>query len=285
MGHPSETSGKPRGGRRSPDPPGRPLALVTGGGRRLGRRIALALARAGYDLAFSYHESVAAAQSVALELEALGVRATPLAADLRDAAQAQALAQRAEREAGAVALLVNSAAVFPRSDAETPDASVFDETIALNLRAPYLLSLECGRAMRERGHGAIVNIASVGGLRPYANHIPYSLSKAGVVMLTRVTALVLAPQVRVNAVAPGTIWLDGEEEGAAAKPDAETIPLQAYGSSADIEQAVLYLARAPFITGEVLVVDGGAVSASNIPERRSRGRGRGVVAHEFGKIP
>ena len=258
MGKTLETAGRQRDAQRSQSSPGRPLALVSGGARRLGRRIALALARAGYDLAISYHDSAAAAREVVGELEALGARATALAADLRDATQARMLAQRAEAEAGPVELLVNNAAVFPRSNAQTPDVDAFDATIALNLRAPYLLSLECGRAMRERGHGAIVNIASVGGLRPYAQHIPYSLSKAGVVMLTRVTALALAPQVRVNAVAPGTIWLDGEEEGAAAKPDAASIPLQTYGSSADIEQAVLYLARAPFITGEVLVVDGGS---------------------------
>jgi NAD(P)-dependent dehydrogenase (short-subunit alcohol dehydrogenase family) len=238
---------------------------VTGGGRRLGRRVALALARDGYDVAITFHGSVQGAQDVVAQLRGLGARAAALQADLRDVAQLRGVIQRAERELGPIELLVNNAAVFTDGDAHSSNLSGFDEAIALNLRAPYALGLDCARAMRARGRGAIVNIASVGGLLPYARHIPYSVSKAGLVMLTRALAVAFAPEVRVNAVAPGTIWIPGEEEGAATKPPAESIPLQSFGTAEDVEQAVLYLARAPFITGEILVVDGGVSLRSPHP--------------------
>jgi pteridine reductase len=248
----------PRSTPRSAQPPHRPLALVTGGGRRLGRQIALALGEAGFDVAIHAYGSHAPAEEVAGAVRAAGGRAAVFRADLRVAAQAEALAPQVERTMGPIDLLVNNAAVFPAAGLLASDAPVFDDTIAVNLRAPYLLSLQCGRAMRARGGGAIVNIASVGGLRPYAQHIPYSLSKAGIVMLTRVMALALAPQVRVNAVAPGTLWIPGEERGAAAKPPRSSIPRAVYGTPDDVAQAVLFLARAPFVTGQVLAVDGGS---------------------------
>lgn len=234
------------------------IALVTGGGRRLGRRLALSLAGEGYDVAISYNESEEGAMAVVDELEELDVRAVAFQADLSNVADCNSLVERVEGELGPLSLLVNNAAVFPHAPAGDADARVFDHTIAVNLRAPYLLSLEAGRRMQERGEGAIVNIASVGGLRPYTQHVPYSISKAGVVMLTRLLSLSFAPEVTVNAIAPGTIWLEGEEEGAAAKPPEDSIPLGNYGDSADIEDALLYLASAPFVTGQVLVVDGGA---------------------------
>lgn len=234
------------------------IALVTGGGRRLGRRLALALASEGYDVAVSYHDSEEGAMAVVDELGELGVRAAAFHADLAKVADCNSLVERVEDELGPLSLLVNNAAVFPHAPAEDADARVFDHTMAVNLRAPYLLALEAGRRMQERGEGSIVNIASVGGLRPYTKHVPYSLSKAGVVMLTRLLSLSFAPEVTVNAIAPGTIWMEGEEEGAAAKPPEESIPLGSYGDSADIEEALLYLAGAPFVTGQVLVVDGGA---------------------------
>lgn len=249
--------GQPAVERDGPAPVHRPVCLVTGGARRLGRGIALALARDGYDVAITFHASATGAAKVVEELCALGARAMALPADLRDAEQAREAVRRAQRELGALALLVNSAAEFIAGDADSADLAAFDQAIALNLRTPYALGLECAREMRSRGRGAIVNIASVGGLRPYARHIPYSVSKAGLVMLTRALAMAFAPSVRVNAVAPGTIWIPGEEEGAAQKPPADSIPLRSYGTPDDIEQAVLFLAHAPFITGEVLVVDGG----------------------------
>ena len=236
----------------------RPLALVTGGGRRLGRRIALALGAEGYDVAVTYHSSETGAHAVVDQLEDLGASGTAFSCDLAAASEVEGLVERVEDELGPLSLLINNAGVFPAANVHTADAETFDHTIAVNLRAPYQLGLAAGRRMVERGEGAIINLASVGGIRPYAEHLPYSVSKAGLIMLTRALALGLAPQVTVNAVAPGTIWLEGEEEGSAAKPPQASIPLQTYGESADIEEAVSFLAGAPFITGQTLVVDGGA---------------------------
>lgn len=244
-------------GRPAPVAP-RPLALVTGGARRLGRRLAVALAQDGYDVAVSYFRSDLSAGEALNELRSLGARAEAFQADLSRADQARRLAEEVEARLGPVALLVNNAGVWPGRESGGDPAEVFDHTVAVNLRAPYLLSLECGRRMRERGEGAIVNVASLGGLRPYARHVPYSLSKAGLIMLTRAMALRLAPEVAVNAIAPGTIWIEGEEDPAVVKPPPEEIPLQHYGDSQDVEGALLYLVGAPYVTGQVIVVDGGA---------------------------
>ena len=158
-----------------------------------------------------------------------------------------------EADLGPVSLLVNNAGVIHEAGVDSAGADDFDVTMAVNLRAPWLLSLDLGRRMRSRGSGSIINIASVGGIRPYSKHLAYSVSKAGLIMLTRGLARDLAPEVRVNAIAPGMIDL-GESGG---MPARERVPLQSWTGPEDIEDAVLYLADAGQVTGQVLAVDGG----------------------------
>jgi pteridine reductase len=233
----------------------RPIALVTGAGRRLGRAIALALGEAGYDLVLAYHHSELGARAVQAELARVGATAQLEAADLRDPSACEALVARAEAR-GPLSLLVNNAGILERSDADHPDLAAFERAINLNLRAPYLISCLAGQRMRERGGGSIVQIASLGGIRPYRNYLPYSLSKAGLIQLTRALAVHFAPQVRVNAIAPASVELPGEEVEHSLGP-LDRIPLRRHARAADVTDAVLFAARTHYLTGQVLRLDGG----------------------------
>jgi pteridine reductase len=229
------------------------LALVTGGARRLGAHLVRALAEEGYRVAFSFHRGQAEAEALVDALDADGLEVAAYAADLRESTECVALLDAVGADFGTPGLLVNNAGVLLQGGADDATVADFDESMAVNLRAPWILSLEAGRRMREGEGGAIVNIASVGGLRPYARHLAYSVSKAGLVMLTQALARDLAPRVRVNAVAPGMIDL-GEAD---AMPAPERVPLGSWAAPADIEEAVLYLAEATQVTGQILAVDGG----------------------------
>jgi pteridine reductase len=233
------------------------VALVTGGARRLGAKLVRALAEDGYRVAFSYHESEEQAHQLVDDLGDMDLAAAAYQADLRKESECDALLESVVADLGSIGLLVNNAGLIENADADSADVDHFDRAISLNLRAPYLLSFAVARAMQQGSGGAIVNIASLGGLRPYKNHIPYSVSKAGVIMLTRSLALAFAPSVTVNAVAPGTISLPSDN-AAEAKAPLASIPLGSYAAAADVEEAVLYLASAPHITGQILSVDGGA---------------------------
>jgi NAD(P)-dependent dehydrogenase (short-subunit alcohol dehydrogenase family) len=215
------------------------------------------LAQDGFDVAISYWQSSSRAQRVVDELRMLRARAAAFEADLRDVSQARGLIDSVENELGPVDLLVNNAGVLLTADVSSADAEGFDHSIELNLRAPYLLSLECGRRMKKRNRGGIVNIASVGGLVPYLRHLPYSISKAGLLMLTRALALALAPEVTVNAIAPGAVETD-EAASADSLPSLGGIPLGRYGTVGDVQHALLFLARSAYVTGHVLPVDGGS---------------------------
>ena len=233
--------------------PESPIALVTGGARRLGATIVRALAEEGFRVGFSYRRSAAEAEQLVDELEAGDLNAAGFECDLREASECAALVETVEADLGPVSLLVNNAGVIHEAGVDSAGADDFDVTMAVNLRAPWLLSLDLGRRMRSRGSGSIINIASVGGIRPYSKHLAYSVSKAGLIMLTRGLARDLAPEVRVNAIAPGMIDL-GESGG---MPARERVPLQSWTGPEDIEDAVLYLADAGQVTGQVLAVDGG----------------------------
>lgn len=233
------------------------LALVTGGARRLGAEIVRALVHEGFDVAFTFHRSGDAAEDLVEELTDTGAQVGAYETDLRSATAIDALVEAVESDMGPIGLLVNNAGLMMPGDVETASDVDFDACMTLNVRAPHLLSLSVGRRMRARGEGAIVNVASTGGIRPYARHLAYSISKAGVIMATRAMALALAPEVTVNAVAPGMLWLDESDDEGFARPHADRIPAQAYGDADDVTDAVLYLATAPYVTGQVLPVDGG----------------------------
>jgi pteridine reductase len=230
---------------------------VTGGAVRVGRAIALALAAAGCDVAIGYKNSAAAAGATVGELERLGVRAIALRADLADPAAARRLVATAARRLGRLDVLVNNAALFARTPLTTTTPAQFDRLLAVNLRGAFFCAQAAARAMGRRG-GRIVNIADVGAVRAWPGYVPYGVSKAGVVMLTRGLAAALAPRVQVNAVAPGVVLLPEGFPRESARRLAARIPMGRHGTPADVAQAVRFFATcSPYITGQVLFVDGG----------------------------
>jgi NAD(P)-dependent dehydrogenase (short-subunit alcohol dehydrogenase family) len=228
------------------------IAAVTGGGRGLGRAIVRGLAAEGAAVAFSYRESEAGALQEAEALRSQGVRVETMAADARRPGQMAAFVDEAARRLGGLDLLVNNVGVFRRVELDGLTEELLDEAFDVNVKAAVMASRSAAPHLRAR-RGAIVNVASLGGLRPWRAYLPYCASKAALVMATQCLALALAPDVRVNAVAPGIL----EPPGA---PDAlrERIPLKRFGTTAEAVEAVLYLATAAtYTTGEVLSLDGG----------------------------
>ncbi len=231
-------------------------ALVTGAGRRLGRAIAIGLGARGADVVVHYHSSEREARETAETIERGGARAHVVRADLREAAAAPSLVAAAVAAFGGLDVLVNSAAEMPRTPFGETTPQQWDETFALSLRAPFLLSQAAAPHLASR-RGAIVNLADLAAFETWPDYVPHGIAKAGVVQLTRALARVLAPAVRVNAVAPGAVLLPeawGERE---AERFATTTPLGRLGAPADVVGAVCYLLEAEYVTGEVLVVDGG----------------------------
>jgi len=234
------------------------VALVTGGAVRVGLEIARALADAGADVAISYLRSSAAARAALRDLRARGVRAIALRADVGRPREARALVARAVRGLGRLDVLVNSAAIFVRTPVETVTPAQFDRLIAVNLRGPFFCSQAAARVMGRRG-GRIINIADVGAVRAWPGYVPYGISKAGVVMLTRGLAAALAPRIQVNAVAPGVVLLPEGFPREPARRLAARIPMGRHGRPADVAQAVRFFATcSDYITGQVLFVDGGS---------------------------
>jgi pteridine reductase len=235
-------------------------ALVTGAGRRVGQAIALGLADAGCDVAIHFHESRDGAEATARMVRERGRRAVLVPADLRDAVRASELApQAAAGLGGRLDILVNSAAIMVRQRLEDVTPESWDETHDINLRASFFVAQGAAPLLRA-ARGRIINLADVAGFEPWPQYIPHCVSKAGVVMLTRALAAALAPDVTVNAIAPGSVllpeaWDDGKRQRVAAGT-----PLQRLGSPADVVGAALYLLESDYVTGTVLVVDGGRLT-------------------------
>jgi len=233
------------------------VALVTGAGQRLGREFARALGDRGMTLALHYHQSADGATALRDDIRSRGGRAEVFQADLTDAEAARMLAGRVAASLGRLDVLVNSAAVMHRVGVAETSVALYDEVLGLNLRAPFFVAQGAAPLLRATG-GRIVNIADLAGLEPWPAYAAHSLSKAGVVMLTKVLARALAPEVLVNAIAPGAVLvpdaLSQEERDRLAK----STPLQRLGTPADAINALLYLLEGgDFVTGDVLVVDGG----------------------------
>jgi NAD(P)-dependent dehydrogenase (short-subunit alcohol dehydrogenase family) len=250
-----------------PDLHGNPLqgktALITGAARRLGRASALALARAGADVAITYRDSARDARNTVVDLAALGVRAFALHCDVTDEASVRSMMKEAERELGRIDILVNNAANYETAKFEELTLAQWDAIFASNTRGPFLVSREALPLLRrKRGRGKveskIINMGSLGGLRPWATHAHYCSSKAALHMLTKVMAKALAPEIAVNAVAPGMIDLGEKSAAAFMRRMAKQTPMLRNGSGEEIAEAVLFFATAPqFITGQILAVDGG----------------------------
>jgi NAD(P)-dependent dehydrogenase (short-subunit alcohol dehydrogenase family) len=232
-------------------------ALVTGAGRRLGQAIAVGLAHAGCDVAVHYHGSAAGAGETADRIRAAGRRAELVRADLRDARAARALADQAARALGGVDILVNSAGVMVQQRVEDVTPEGWDETLDVNLRAYFFVTQGAVPHLR-RTSGRVVNLADEAAFEVWPAYVPHCVSKAGVVMLTKGLARVLAPDVTVNAVAPGAVLPPDAWDDAARERLARTTPLKRLGSPDDVVRAVRYLLESgDYVTGTTLVVDGG----------------------------
>jgi pteridine reductase len=233
------------------------VALVTGAGRRLGQAMARALAARGMTLAIHHHTSSAGAEALRAEVAAAGGRAECFPADLTDAAAARSLPERVVAALGGLDVLVNSAAVMHRLDFERTTAEQYDAILDLNLRSVFFCTQGAAPALRQ-ARGKVVNLADLAGLQPWPGFAAHSVSKAGVVMLTKVMARALAPEVTVNAIAPGAVLVPEEYDEAERERLARAAPLGRLGRPDDVVGALLYLLEAgDFVTGEVLTVDGG----------------------------
>ena len=232
------------------------VALVTGAGRRVGRALAVALGREQMRVAVHYHNSADGAKETVAEIERAGGHATLFQADLSAPHPPAELVQQVASQLGSLAVVVNSAAVMERTPVGTVSPETWDSIFALNLRAPFLISQAAAPLMRAEG-GAIVNIADLAAFESWPGYVPHSISKAGVVKLTSALARVLAPGIRVNAIAPGAVLLPPHWEEESGDRLVSTTPLQRLGDPEDVVQAMLYLLRADFVTGETLIVDGG----------------------------
>jgi NAD(P)-dependent dehydrogenase (short-subunit alcohol dehydrogenase family) len=230
--------------------------LVTGGARRIGRGIALALGKAGADVAITYKTSQAEAAQTALEIEALGRRALAVECDVRSEASVRRAIAATVAQFGRLDVLVNNAAVFASAPLESISLDQWDAVFETNARGPFLVAREALTHLRAV-HGRIVNIGSLGGIHAWAGHAHYCASKAALHMLTLAMAKAFAPEVSVNCVAPGWIELDDRAEDDARRFAART-PMKRNGTEEDVAQAVLFFATGPgFVTGQVLAVDGG----------------------------
>lgn len=240
-------------------------ALITGAARRLGRASALALAEAGADVAITFRKSAREARETVVDLCAMGVRAFAFHCDVTDEASVRALMKEAGRELGRIDVLVNNAANYETAEFEKLSVRQWDAIFASNARAPFLVSREALKWMRgDRGKSAgkaeakIIHMGSLGGLRPWATHAHYCSSKAALHMLTKVMAKALAPEIAVNAVAPGMIDLGEKSAAAFMRRMAKQTPMRRNGRGEEIAAAVLFFATAPqFVTGQILAVDGG----------------------------
>jgi pteridine reductase len=237
-------------------PPPQRVALVTGGAVRVGRALSLGLAEAGYDLVVTYLSSAAAAEAVTRAVHERGRRCELTSVDLTEAGAAEVVAAAVERAYGRLDLLVNSAASFDAAPLLEVDATRWDAVMSLNVRAPHLLVRATADLLR-RARGSVVNIADLAAFQPWLERPHHAVSKAALVHLTRVQARALAPDVRVNAVAPGAVLPPEDLTEEVRRSLAAATPLGRLGSPEDVVQAVLYLASAEFVTGEVLVIDGG----------------------------
>jgi len=238
-------------------------ALITGAARRLGRASALALAEAGADVAVTFNHSAREARETVVDLSALGVRAFALHCDVTDEASVRAMMKEAGRELGRIDILVNNAATYETAEFERLTLRQWDAIFASNTRGPFLVAREALRWMRrKRGSGPIeskiINMGSLGGLRAWPTHAHYCSSKAALHMLTKVMAKALAPEIAVNAVAPGMIDLKEKAAAAFMRRMSRQTPMRRNGRAQEIAEAVLFFATAPqFITGQILAVDGG----------------------------
>jgi len=233
------------------------VALVTGGARRLGRASALALAEAGADVAITFLKSAGDAVKTVSAVKNAGVRAIAVYCDVTDPKNVTAAVKEVGKNLGGIDILINNAGNYETVEFEDLTLRQWDAIFATNVRGPFLVSQAALKYLRKR-QGRIINLGSLGGLRPWTSHAHYCSSKAALHMLTKVMAKALAPEIAVNCVAPGMIDLGEKSAAGFMRRMAKQTPIQRNGSEEEVASAVLFFATAPkFITGQILFVDGG----------------------------
>ena len=234
------------------------VALVTGAAKRIGRSVALRLASEGADVAVNYRGSKAEADEVVAQIAAMGRRAVAIQADVSKKNDVTALFAAVEKEFGRLDILVNNVGMFFPAKFEELTEEQWDRILNTNLKSQFLCSQAATPILRRSGQGRIINFASLGGLLAWPSYTHYCVSKAGVIMLTRCLARALAPEITVNAIAPGTISFPGDAPELA-EDFIRRAPLHRTGTAKDIDDAVVFLAQSAFVTGQVIVVDGGRI--------------------------
>ena len=233
----------------------RPVALVTGAAHRVGRALAVGLARVGYDIALHYHASASMVDDAVREIAEAGGTAALFQADLTTPDAPARLVRDVAASLARLDAVINSAAGMVRLTVGDITEKDWDSVMDLNLRAPFMIAQEAARHLPEGG--SIINIADLAAFEIWPSYVPHGVSKAGLVYLTRALARVLAPRIRVNAIAPGTVLLPERFDPVAAARFTAATPLGRDGTPQDVVEAMLYLLRANYVTGETIVVDGG----------------------------
>jgi len=239
-----------------------PLAVVTGGAHRLGRAFALTLAYQGYAVLVHYHRSSQLTTKTVAEIKSFGVPAFSIQADLTQAEHVEALfalvdslLSQPEAQLDRLAVLVNSAAVMPRGDAQTLPVEEWDAALDLNLRAPFLCAQQA--ALRMSRGGLIVNVSDIGAEKTWSRFPSYTVSKAALESLTRVLARSFAPAIRVNAVAPGLVLPSENVSPEEWEKLIQRLPLKRAATTEEVASALEFLLKNEYITGQTIVVDGG----------------------------
>lgn len=233
------------------------VALVTGGAKRIGRALALALAEQGCSVIIHYGHSAEAAQATVANIEARGVKAWSIPADLNDEAAVKTIIPSAWEAAGRLDILINNAAIFPQERFLAAESAIWDQNMMINLKAPFLLSQAFAQALPDGQPGKIINMLDSIALRPKNHHFSYTISKYGLAGLTQAMAHALAPRnIQVNGLALGTI-LPASGDEALFEKMAANIPARQTGSVAEVIRALLYLLEADYVVGEIIRIDGG----------------------------
>lgn len=236
-----------------------PVALVTGGAVRVGRALTLGLACAGYDIAINYNTSEAEALDASRAVADIGQRALILPGDVSRLEDANRIAAAVGEELGRLDLLVNNASLFRSARLLEIGEDEWDRVMAVNVKGPFLM-VRATAELLTRTRGRVVNLVDLSAFQPWVEHAHHSVSKAALLHLTRVMARALAPRIRVNAIAPGAVLLPEDYDEAKRERSRQEAALGTLGSPEDVVRTVLFLERSPFITGEVIVVDGGRLA-------------------------
>jgi len=233
------------------------VALVTGGSKRIGRAIALALAAHGWDVAVHFRNSRADADAVVAQIKQQGRRAAAIAADLCQEKEMAALLPRVAQALGPVGLLVNNASVFEQDSALTATRQGWDRHMEANLRAPFVLMQGFARQLPGDAEGAVINILDERVWKLTPHFVSYTVSKAGLWTLTQTMALALAPRIRVNAIGPGPTLPSPRQTDDQFRHQIEMLPLQRGATPEEIARAAIFILDSPAMTGQMIALDGG----------------------------